>query len=100
MLKAKVTLSTLASLKVRNCSTRTGNTLKVNNRIVTKNLGLSHYIKVIAIAKLVILSSLGTPHLITLMRTQVGDHDNDRLTSGASFTLIRRSAASRSQFVA
>jgi hypothetical protein len=67
------------------------NRFKVDNNVIPEHLALCHDIEVIAIAVLVGTANLWAPLLVTVVWTEVGDHDDNALTSDtAKATTIAR----------
>lgn len=79
---------------------RTGDRFKVHHHVITKDLILRHNVKVVAVPVLVGGARVGTPLLIAIVRTQVGDHHNDALSGyAAGAAVFARRFAGGSKFI-
>jgi hypothetical protein len=78
-------------LIVRRGSTRAADLLKVHNLIISKNLTLCHDVEMVAVTIVIGSAYSRALLLISAMRAEVSDHNNDRLVCCSS----RSTAAAR-----
>ena len=89
------------SLPIRSGLTGASNGLEVDDNIVTEYLAFCHNIEVVAVAVVVFGADGGAPDFVTVVRAEVGDHDNDAFARNTTFTAaIASRCAGRGQVVA
>jgi hypothetical protein len=90
-----------ARVPVGNGLARAGDGLKVDDGVVAKHGARGHDVKVVAVPVLVRAARLRAPHLVAVVRTQVGHHDDDALARHAArATAVARRGPRRRQVVA
>lgn len=92
----------LAMGEVRRRLARTGHLLEIDDQVVAKGLGarLCHDVEVVFVAIIVLVPRFGAPLLVAVIRTKVGQHDNNRLAVQTASSLTRGGRAGRSELVA
>ena len=90
----------LAARQSLQSNSRASNTLKINNRVIPKNLRLGHDVKMIPISIVVGVSLLRAPLSIPIVGAQVGKHNNHRVSSLTTCSLARGCFARRGELVA